>query len=562
MSAPVSALHGSTVIKATPTTIRRTADFHPTIWGDHFLKSTSESTEAVEVLTEQQEVQKMKEEVKRMFAVAAPNPSETLELIDTIQRLGLDYHFEDEISEKLRENKKISLDKYNSDLHIVSLWFRLLRQEGYNVSSVIFEKFTNEQGKFNNALASDAQGMLSLYEASHLMVHGEPILEEALAFTTTHLQSLTTSSRLSPFLAAQVKHALNQPIRKGLPRVEARRYISMYEENTSHNEVLLNFAKLDFNVLQKMHQKELRDITRWWKDLDVASNLPFARDRLVETYFWIAGVYFEPQYALARRILVKVFVLISFIDDIYDVHGTIEELQLFTDAVHSWNINCLDRLPEYMKYCYRELLKLYEEIEELLKKEGRGSYRVHYAKEAMKMQVQGYFEEAKWFYDKYVPTMEEYWQVRVMFSGYYVLSLTSFLGMGDVATEEAFEWASKYPKIISAASVICRLMDDISGHKIERERGHVATSVECYVKQYDVSEKEAYIVLNKKVDDAWKDINEECLVPLDVPMPLLMRLVNLTRAMHVLYKDGYNYTNAGGLMKNLIKSTFVDSIPL
>ena len=91
--------------------------------------------ESVEVVTEQQEVQKMKEEVKRMFAVAAPNPSETLELIDTIQRLGLDYHFEDQISEKLRENKKISLDKYNSDLHIISLWFRLLRQEGYNVSS-------------------------------------------------------------------------------------------------------------------------------------------------------------------------------------------------------------------------------------------------------------------------------------------------------------------------------------------------------------------------------------------------------------------------------------------
>ena len=84
----------------------------------------------------------------------------------------------------------------------------------------------------------------------------------------------------------------------------------------------------------------------------------------------------------------------------------------------------------------------------------------------MKMQVQGYFEEAKWFHENYVPTMEEYWQVRVMFSGYYVLTLTSFLGMGDVATEEAFEWASKYPKIISAACVICRLMDDISGHKV------------------------------------------------------------------------------------------------
>lgn len=82
------------------------------------------------------------------------------------------------------------------------------------------------------------------------------------------------------------------------------------------------------------------------------------------------------------------------------------------------------------------------------------------------------------------------------------------------------------------------------------------------MKQYEVSEEEAYIVLNKKVDDAWKDINEECLVPLDVPMPLLMRLVNFTRVMHILYKDGYNYTNAAGITKNLIQSIFVDPIPL
>nr|WBW04459.1 terpene synthase [Ficus pandurata] len=253
MSAPVSAVHGSSLTEATSKTNRRTAEFHPTIWGEYFLKYTTSESEQVDVNTEQEEVQKMKDQVKRMFAVAATNPSETLELIDTIQRLGLDYHFENEISEKLREMKKISADEFDYDLYIVSLWFRLLRQEGYNVSSGIFQKYTNEQGKFNNALTSDAQGMLSLYEAAHLMVHGEPILEEALAFTTTHVKTSTTLSQLSPFRAAQVKHALTQPIWKGLQRVEARRYISMYEENPSRNEVLLYFAKLDFNILQKLH---------------------------------------------------------------------------------------------------------------------------------------------------------------------------------------------------------------------------------------------------------------------------------------------------------------------
>ena len=72
---------------------------------------------------------------------------------------------------------------------------------------------------------------------------------------------------------------------------------------------------------------------RWWKGLDFARRLPFARDRVVECFFWIVGVYFEPQYSLARKILTKVIAMTSIIDDIYDVYGTLEELELFTGAI-------------------------------------------------------------------------------------------------------------------------------------------------------------------------------------------------------------------------------------
>ena len=59
---------------------------------------------------------------------------------------------------------------------------------------------------------------------------------------------------------------------------------------------------------------------RWWKGLDFARRLPFARDRVVECFFWIVGVYFEPQYSLARKILTKVIAMTSIIDGIYDVY--------------------------------------------------------------------------------------------------------------------------------------------------------------------------------------------------------------------------------------------------
>ena len=99
-----------------------------------------------------------------------------------------------------------------------------------------------------------------MYEATHLRVHGENILDEALAFTTSHLESV--AKQVCSPLAEQVKHALVQPIHKGLERLEARHYIPIYQGESSHNEALLTFAKLDFNGLQKLHQKELGDISR------------------------------------------------------------------------------------------------------------------------------------------------------------------------------------------------------------------------------------------------------------------------------------------------------------
>ena len=128
------------------------------------------------------------------------------------------------------------------------------------IEADVFSKFKDSEGKFKECLVDDVRGMLSLYEASYLRVHGEDILDEALSFTTTNLGRV--ASHLRPPLSEEVSHALNQPIRKGLPRLEARHYMSIYPQHHSHNQLLLTFAKLDFNLLQQLHKKELSDIAR------------------------------------------------------------------------------------------------------------------------------------------------------------------------------------------------------------------------------------------------------------------------------------------------------------
>ncbi|KAA8526909.1 hypothetical protein F0562_008862 [Nyssa sinensis] len=543
-----------------PEITRRSANFHPSIWGDRFLTCPSDFTSTNAHVDQQ--FQGLKEEVRKMLVAAADEPSKQLNLIDAIQRLGVFYHFENEIDAALQliyDTYHAHTNQDNDDLHTVALWFRLLRQQGHHVSCDAFNKFKDSEGKFKESLINNVQGMLNLYEATHLRKHGEDILDEALVFTTAHLESLVSHNpHLSNALAREVMYSLKQPIRKGLPRLKARHYISVYQEDDSHNGTLLKFAKLDFNVLQKVHQKELSDIARWWKDLDFVTKLPFARDRVVECYFWILGIYFEPQYFLARRIITKVIAMTSIIDDIHDVYGTPEELVLFIDAIERWDINAMDQLPEYMRVCYQALIDVYNEIENILAKEGN-SYRLHYAKIAMKRQVRAYFAEAKWFHEEYIPTMEEYMCVALVSSGYPLLATTSFVGMGELATKEAFDWISGEPKILRAASTMARLLNDIVSHKFEQKRGHAASAVECYMKQYGGSEEEIAAELGKQVCDAWKDINEECLSPTAVPMPLLTRVLNLARVSDVVYKDGDGYTD--GRLKDFVTSLFIDAVP-
>ena len=91
----------------------------------------------------------------------------------------------------------------------------------------------------------------------------------------------------------------------------------------------------------------------------------------------------------------------------------------------------------------------------------------------MKKLIRAYFEEAKWFNEGYVPTMEEYMKVALVSSGYMMLSTTCIVGMGELATNEAFDWVSSEPLIVRASSTIARLMDDVVGHEVRKRSWNV-----------------------------------------------------------------------------------------
>lgn len=53
----------------------------------------------------------------------------------------------------------------------------------------------------------------------------------------------------------------------------------------------------------------------------------------MESFMWTVGIGFQPELGYFRRMSTKVNALITVIDDVYDVYGTLEELELFTNVV-------------------------------------------------------------------------------------------------------------------------------------------------------------------------------------------------------------------------------------
>lgn len=123
----------------------------------------------------------------------------------------------------------------------------------------------DDEGNFMAHLQNDVKGMLSLYEASHLGLEGENILDKALIFSKKHLNAVTKRKTVDDTVLSElVSHSLELPLHRRMRRLEARWYIDYSQDKRKDaNRLLLELAKLDFNMVQSIFQNDLKDVTMY-----------------------------------------------------------------------------------------------------------------------------------------------------------------------------------------------------------------------------------------------------------------------------------------------------------
>lgn len=128
------------------------------------------------------------------------------------------------------------------------------------IGTDVFDKFVDEEKKVKENNILDVEGMLSLYEAAHVRIHEENVLEEAATFTVHHLTRMLPE--LESPIKERVQQALNHSIHRGLAILTVRFYVSIYDGDGSTTEFLVKLAKLNFKFLQNMYRKELSELSR------------------------------------------------------------------------------------------------------------------------------------------------------------------------------------------------------------------------------------------------------------------------------------------------------------
>nr|UIO87236.1 terpenoids synthase [Blumea balsamifera] len=516
--------------------IRRSANYPPSRWSYEVLQSVTNNYvgEKYKITSNN-----LKERVRMMISkdTAMKNPLSMLELVDDLQRLGVSYHFKDEISNVLKMIYSYHYEAHNNwntlDLNLKALGFRLLRQHGYHIPQEIFKDITDESGNIKASVQDDFVAMLNLYEASFYAVDDENIMDEAREFTRKCLkEKLEKNNIVNKSIMMLISHALEHPLLFRIPRFESVWFIEAYKTRDDMIPLLLEFAVLDYNILQGIHQEDLKHVSKWWVGLHWIKNLEFARDSMVECFSWSVGANPEPSFSVLRRNMTKNLTFTSVLDDVYDVYGTLDELEQFTEAVRRWDMNAAEGLPDYMRICF---MGLYNTINEMAYNTfiNHKSFVIPYLRKVWTEFCEANLQEARWYYSGYIPTFEEYLKTSVITVAVPVIVLAAYFLEANDLSNEAFD------NVIHSSAIILRLTDDQGTSEAELARGDVPKSVQCYMNETGASRNEAIAYMKRLIINAHKTINKERMACKSPTLQIFMECAtNLGRIGHVTYDHG------------------------
>ncbi|KAL6196847.1 hypothetical protein ACLB2K_032460 [Fragaria x ananassa] len=505
-----------------------------------------------------------------------------LSMVSTLDSLGIDRHFREEIRTVLDETYRCWLqgnEDVFSDAATCAMAFRLLRVNGYDVSADRLNQFSDY--KFFDSLGGylrDTDAALELFRASEVIIHpDESVLENQNYWTRNFLKqelsnNLTQPHSINKYIGLEVDDALKFPSYATVGRLSSRRAITSYNTNSTRilkssyrclnigNEDFLKLAVEDFNMCQSIHREELEYLSRWVTESRF-DKLKFARQNLANCYFSAAGTLFPPELSDARISWTKNAVLVTVVDDFFDIEVSEEELINLIQLVEKWDVN-----PR-TESCSENVEIIFSAMKSLVSETGINAFArqersvTNHVIENWLDLLKAMLKEAKWLINKTAPTMEEYMENAYVSFGMGPVVLSNLYLVGPKLSEDAVR-SSEYYHLNRLLSTVGRLLNDVQGFKKEAAEGKLtAVTLAMIHGNGSVTEEEVINSMKRIITSKRRELRRLVSQDKDSEVPRACKDVfwNMSRFSHLFYErhDGFTRHDVMKTVNELIKEPII-----
>ncbi|XP_015943341.1 neryl diphosphate diphosphatase, chloroplastic [Arachis duranensis] len=459
----------------------------------------------------------LKEAKHVMKKLISEDPMESLCMVDLIQRLGIEHHFQEHIEAALEKQHFIVITDpidfvQSHQLDEVALSFRLLRQGGYSVNADIFERLKKNKVQFREAYGEDVKSLIAVHEAAQLSIGEEDTsLEDVGRLCRELLHSWLSRHHHHHHEAQFVAISLQQPLHHNLPRFVDKTILLRNFKPDKESVCFVELAEINSCIVRLMNQHEALQVSKWWKGEAMSKEPKFAEYEALKWYMWSMACFTDPSFSDQRLGLTKTISLVYIIDDIFDVYGTLDQLILFTDAVKRWELTGTEHLPQFMKNCLSALYEITNAFAEKIYKK-HGLNPIDTLKKSWVQLLNASLEGAHWSDSGELPKSGEYLNHATVSTGVHVVLVHSFFLFHQNITKETLAILDDFPDIIYSVAKILRLCDDLEGHKNKNQSGFDGSYIECYMREHqETSAEDAERHVEELISMEWKRLNRQVL---------------------------------------------------
>jgi len=481
------------------------------------------------------------------------NAYSQLRMVDTLEKMGISPGFSTEIDsilDTIYSSWLANDEEITQDMATCAMAFRLLRLHGYDVASDGLTQFSEESSFYDSVQGhlNDSEALLELYKASQVQIFAEePVLENIGSWSAKLLNEQLCSNKVSRSVdPGEVEHVLKFPSYGTVDRLEHRRNIEQPKtggfqmlktayRDCQVDEGMVALAADGFHSSQALYQQELQKLKSWVKEMRL-EELEFARVMPLVCLLPPASTMFPSELSEARLAYAMENILVTVVDDMFDVGGSKEELDNFITLIDKWDAH------EEVGFCSQSVEIVFRAVYHTSNLLGvkaaavQNRSVIHHIVELWADLAGAMRAEAEWTMSGHLPSMEEYMEVTVPSFGLGPIALTPLYLVGPELTEEVVR-SREYQEMYRHVATCTRLLNDLQTYVREEEQGKT-NSVLLLARCHGGTIEAAKAEVRSTIAASRRELLR--LVVRDggaVPRPVRQEFWNICKVAHLLYKD-------------------------